>query len=121
MEFIEKGKKACCNLTAEKAQDIYSRMKTHGNVDIAFKETDDYHNREYKQVDKEADRIKSEVYSNMVTDKPSTIEDLISLISSDLLDVQEVCEDVVAWYGGRGFSEPTTWEDFVASFEIGDI
>ena len=122
MDFTIKPTNSTPALTAEIAQLVYNKIKEHGTADMAFKSQDDssLEPEHFKLVNTEADRIVNELnaYKNgkIITPKVlatydesgevlteevpavhyvyTTDKDLISQVSSDLLNVTTIYNDI---------------------------
>lgn len=101
-------------LAAEKAQEVYNFLALGHSLSEA-RVLANITMPKAKEVEVEYKRLESEVLSYMSRDSsPETKEDLIFLISSDLLDVEILVNDVIKYYP---FYDPDTpWEDFYAYF-----
>lgn len=73
---------------------------------------------------KEMDRVFGDVVSIMsdIDNQPATQEELVSLVESDLLDVEALVADIIKYSNWNPEKEPPkTYEDYKATFTNNDL
>jgi len=104
-------------ITAEQAQTIYNRFKEGENETIQFTKYGE--EMEYAvQVKTEMEKLEQEVGSKMSGSyegfEVSTKQSLIDSLSSDLLNIETLIDDIVNYYGT--YDESRTFTQYKASF-----
>ena len=108
------------NLSQEQALNIYDALKTK-DANRLFLE-DNVPTEHTIEVETELKRIESEVASKMRgADNyvATTKANLVTSITSTLLNVEVVVTDIINWFDGNP-DENTTWDQFKASFLEGE-
>jgi len=102
-------------ITQEQAQEVYEFLKQRWNESEAFSKTSKYPFQYFVQVMEEVKRLETlgDTAMNSET-KPQSKQELIEMLSSDLIDVEVFVNDYIDYV--LTYEENTSWEDFVSQF-----
>ena len=107
-------------VTSTQAQEIYLLMREGKSHTDLFKQGIFF---EYSQVvSNEIQRLETEINVIMsdIENQPATQEELVALVSSEMLDVAVVVNDVRRYADWTPDDDPT-WEVYSASFSIDEL